>query len=483
MLLPASALFLGRPMPPARALVDAGAAVALATDFNPGSAFCESLPLVCSLAATQLKLSPAEALAACTVNAAHVLGRADRKGRIAPGYDADLVLLDAPDWRYLAYHLGHDHVVTVIVGQGGATLAAMPTRKQKRRRQKDRRHEYEYVYVDEEGQEVEVDEAEAANATPAKAVKAPAKGNPKSGGRAQREPPEPSWSRSIRRAVPWQIGILVLIVVVLRNSPLISRLLVAILYGALFVPLMYMTDRMVRNRWLKQQGKQPTKDKRHQDPSLDSPQDDPRRRPLRARPDRDELLRRPGRARRPRGGRLRPRRRRDQPQTRDRPDGRDRRRDPRHPHALRPHRGRRRPRRGDRRARLRLRGRGARARAAGRLLPRPPDPPVEGRGAARGRRDDRPRRDLSFETVQVPGHSPGHLAFYADGALFSGDVLFAGSVGRTDLPMASWDTLVESIRALVDRFPPETVVYSGHGPPTTLGAELARNPFLAELRA
>src|SRR5205807_10362602 len=57
-LLPASALFLGRPMPPGRALVDAGAAVALATDFNPGSAFCESLPICCSLAATQLKLSP-----------------------------------------------------------------------------------------------------------------------------------------------------------------------------------------------------------------------------------------------------------------------------------------------------------------------------------------------------------------------------------------------------------------------------------------
>jgi glyoxylase-like metal-dependent hydrolase (beta-lactamase superfamily II) len=90
---------------------------------------------------------------------------------------------------------------------------------------------------------------------------------------------------------------------------------------------------------------------------------------------------------------------------------------------------------------------------------------------------------LSFETVQVPGHSPGHLAFHADEALFSGDVLFAGSVGRTDLPLASWDVLVESIRALVDRFPPETVVYSGHGPPTTLGAELARNPFLVELRA
>jgi imidazolonepropionase len=121
-LLPASALFLGRPMPPARALVDAGAIVVLATDFNPGSAFCESLPLVCSLAATQLKLSPAEALAACTVNAAHVLGRSDRLGRLAPGYAADIVLLDAPDWRYLAYHLGGDLVAKVIVGGARAEL-------------------------------------------------------------------------------------------------------------------------------------------------------------------------------------------------------------------------------------------------------------------------------------------------------------------------------------------------------------------------
>jgi imidazolonepropionase len=113
-LLPASALFLGRPMPPARALVDAGAAVALATDFNPGSAFCESLPLVCTLACTQLHLSPEEALGACTVNAAHVLGRADRLGRLAPGLRADVVLLDATDWRHLAYHLGGNVVHTVI---------------------------------------------------------------------------------------------------------------------------------------------------------------------------------------------------------------------------------------------------------------------------------------------------------------------------------------------------------------------------------
>jgi imidazolonepropionase len=113
-LLPASALFLDRPMPRARPLADAGAAIALATDFNPGSAFCESLPLVCSLACTQLHLSPAEALVACTVNAAHVLGLAKHRGRIAVGQDADLVLLGAPDWRHLAYHLGGDLIATVI---------------------------------------------------------------------------------------------------------------------------------------------------------------------------------------------------------------------------------------------------------------------------------------------------------------------------------------------------------------------------------
>jgi hydroxyacylglutathione hydrolase len=89
---------------------------------------------------------------------------------------------------------------------------------------------------------------------------------------------------------------------------------------------------------------------------------------------------------------------------------------------------------------------------------------------------------ITFETVRVPGHTSGHLAFHADDCLFSGDVLFSGSVGRTDRPGNSWEQLLQSIRHLVDRFPPETVVYPGHGPQTTLGAELATNPFLAELR-
>jgi hydroxyacylglutathione hydrolase len=89
---------------------------------------------------------------------------------------------------------------------------------------------------------------------------------------------------------------------------------------------------------------------------------------------------------------------------------------------------------------------------------------------------------IEFETLRVPGHLPGHLAFHSDGALFSGDVLFSGSVGRTDRANGDWATLLDSISRLLERYPADTVVYSGHGPPTTLGDELARNPFLAELR-
>ena len=121
-LLPIAALVLGRPMPAARDLIDAGAVVAVATDFNPGSAFCERLAVACSLACTQMWMTPAEALAACTVNAAHVLGRADRLGRIAPGYAADLVLVDASDWRHLAYHLAGD-VVAAVVKDGAVAWA------------------------------------------------------------------------------------------------------------------------------------------------------------------------------------------------------------------------------------------------------------------------------------------------------------------------------------------------------------------------
>jgi hydroxyacylglutathione hydrolase len=90
---------------------------------------------------------------------------------------------------------------------------------------------------------------------------------------------------------------------------------------------------------------------------------------------------------------------------------------------------------------------------------------------------------LEIDVIFTPGHSPGHVTYSVVGepAMFSGDVLFQGSVGRTDLPGGDWPTLLESIRELVDSHPPETVVYPGHMGITTLGAERASNPFLAEL--
>jgi hydroxyacylglutathione hydrolase len=90
---------------------------------------------------------------------------------------------------------------------------------------------------------------------------------------------------------------------------------------------------------------------------------------------------------------------------------------------------------------------------------------------------------MTFDVLSVPGHTEGHIAFAAEGCVFSGDVLFAGSVGRTDREGGDWEALIASIRLLVDRLPAETTVYSGHGPATTLGQELATNPFLADLRA
>jgi hydroxyacylglutathione hydrolase len=90
---------------------------------------------------------------------------------------------------------------------------------------------------------------------------------------------------------------------------------------------------------------------------------------------------------------------------------------------------------------------------------------------------------IAFEVVGVPGHSLDHLAFCTEGVLFSGDLLFAGSIGRTDLPGGDFETLLGSIARLLERFGPEAAVYPGHGAPTTLGRELDTNPFLGPLRA
>jgi hydroxyacylglutathione hydrolase len=90
---------------------------------------------------------------------------------------------------------------------------------------------------------------------------------------------------------------------------------------------------------------------------------------------------------------------------------------------------------------------------------------------------------FDVDVLFTPGHSPGHVTYAIsdEGALFSGDVLFQGSVGRVDLPGGDWDTLLESIRSLVESYPEDTTVYPGHMGITTLGAERATNPFLVEL--
>jgi len=90
---------------------------------------------------------------------------------------------------------------------------------------------------------------------------------------------------------------------------------------------------------------------------------------------------------------------------------------------------------------------------------------------------------LEIDVLFTPGHSPGHVTYSIpdEQVVFSGDVLFQSSVGRTDLPGGDWPTLLESIRSLVDALPGETTVYPGHMGVTTLGAERAGNPFLAEL--
>jgi imidazolonepropionase len=116
-LLPGTPFGLGlREYAPARALIEAGVPVALATDCNPGTCPSENLALMISLACSQMKMTPAEALVAATINSAHALDRGDRLGSIEPGKLADVVIWDAPNHRHLAYHFGVNLAAEVYVG-------------------------------------------------------------------------------------------------------------------------------------------------------------------------------------------------------------------------------------------------------------------------------------------------------------------------------------------------------------------------------
>jgi imidazolonepropionase len=115
-LLPACSFFLGVEQAPARKLIDADLPIALATDLNPGSSMVESMPLVMSMACTQMRMTPAEALVAATTNAAAALNRQARLGAIAIGMQADLLILDVPSLEQWAYHVGRNCVRTVVKG-------------------------------------------------------------------------------------------------------------------------------------------------------------------------------------------------------------------------------------------------------------------------------------------------------------------------------------------------------------------------------
>jgi imidazolonepropionase len=115
-LVPGANYFLGsRDFPPARKLIDAGVAVAIATDYNPGTSPTTSMAFVLSLACTHMSMSPAEAIAAATINGAHSLRVADRKGSIEPGKDADLAVFDVEDYREIPYWVAANRCSTTIL--------------------------------------------------------------------------------------------------------------------------------------------------------------------------------------------------------------------------------------------------------------------------------------------------------------------------------------------------------------------------------
>ena len=110
---------------PAAALLDAGAILALASDLNPGTAWCESMQFVIALACRMLRLTPAQAIAAATINAAAAIGRQDRIGSLEPGKQADLILLDVPDYRHLGYRFG-TNLVSLVVKNGQVAFPVWP---------------------------------------------------------------------------------------------------------------------------------------------------------------------------------------------------------------------------------------------------------------------------------------------------------------------------------------------------------------------
>ncbi|MBM4432166.1 MAG: amidohydrolase family protein, partial [Chloroflexi bacterium] len=120
----------------ARGMVSAGLPVALGTDLNPGTCYCESMPFIIALACRFMHLSPAEAIVASTVNAAFAIGRSGDLGRLQPGYAADLLVLDVDDYRHLAYRFGSS-LVQMVVKRGEIVFQARDSLTQTQSRKGD----------------------------------------------------------------------------------------------------------------------------------------------------------------------------------------------------------------------------------------------------------------------------------------------------------------------------------------------------------
>lgn len=113
-LLPGVSFFLNHGYAPARTLIDNGVAVAIASDFNPGSCMSSSMPMMMTIACTQMSMTPEEALTACTLNGAAALNLSSSIGSIEVGKNADLIIADVPDYRFLSYHFGTNHIRTTV---------------------------------------------------------------------------------------------------------------------------------------------------------------------------------------------------------------------------------------------------------------------------------------------------------------------------------------------------------------------------------
>ena len=152
-LVPGANYFLGlEKFPPARKLIDAGVAVALATDYNPGSSPTASMPFVLSLACTHLKMSPAEAIAAATINGAWSLRLQERKGSIEPGKDADLAVFDVADYREIAYWMASNRCAfsrfsTARAVQRDPDRSERPTIEQRSRKSPQAGHRFERTSI------------------------------------------------------------------------------------------------------------------------------------------------------------------------------------------------------------------------------------------------------------------------------------------------------------------------------------------------